>query len=132
MCPKGLNPSVAKPNLKLHGSAAKGICTSSKCCHAFPSTGCLMTFFSTTLLSLRHRLCSDISLEEKIFGTVGLSESNKGSCEEPFSSDPGISTLNDHTRDNEYCWHGLPKTNCSHTYIHQLSNNPYQFHKELS
>src|SRR3954468_23183836 len=90
MCPKGLNPYITKPNLKLRGSATKGLWTSSKCPHALPSAGCLMTFFSTSLLSLCHRVCCEIyRKKKKIFGTVGLSKSTEGSCEEPFSFNPG-------------------------------------------
>ena len=132
MCPKVLNLSVKNPNLKLRAYLANSPCFLSKYFHALPLAGCLITLASWTLFFVCHRVCSDISVEEKNFVNVGLSESIEGSCEEPFCSHQCVSTLVYHSRDSEYYWHSLLNTKCSHTCTHELSDIQDQDQKELS
>ena len=66
MLPKGLNPSVANPNLTLRGSDANDGCISSNFFQARESAGCLATpsftcfsscyFISTTVLDDMNNL----------------------------------------------------------------------------
>ena len=78
--PNGFKPSVAMASLKFLRSSAKVLCLLSKCCHASPSTGWLISSVFFSRLVSCHSASSAVPQEAMILYNLSIS----GKCLKPY------------------------------------------------